>query len=168
MKVALRVGFVVFTAMALERGVASQLRIDGVAADLLLLVAISAGMVAGPDDGAVVGFVCGLALDLLVQTPLGLSALVYCGTGYLVGLAQGSVVRASRLQPVLLTAAASAVATMVYVLLSLVLGRSGLINSHLLVVIAVVAGVNALLIPLANRVMRWAFDDPAHDRAAVR
>jgi rod shape-determining protein MreD len=168
MKVALRVGFVVLTAMVLERGVASQLRIDGVAADLLLLVAISAGMVAGPDDGAVVGFVAGLALDLLVQTPLGLGALVYCVTGYLVGLAQGSVVRASRLQPVLLAAAASAFGIGLYVLASLVVGRSGLINRHLLVVIAVVAAVNALLIPLANRVMRWAFDDPSHNRAAVR
>jgi rod shape-determining protein MreD len=168
MKVALRVGFVIFTTMALERGVASQLRIDGVAADLLLLVAISAGMVAGPDDGAVVGFICGLALDLLVQTPLGLGALVYCVTGYLVGLAQGSVVRASRLQPVFLAAAASALAIALYVLLSLVVGRSGLINGQLVVVIAVVAAVNALLIPVANRVMRWAFDDPARDRTAVR
>jgi hypothetical protein len=31
-----------------------------------------------------------------------------------------------------------------------------------------VAAVNALLIPVANRVMRWAFDDPARDRTAVR
>jgi len=168
MKVALRVGLVVLTAMVIERGVASQLRVDGVAADLLLLLAISAGMVAGPDDGAVVGFVAGLGLDLLLQTPLGLGALVYCVTGYLVGVAQGSVVRASRLQPVFLAAAASALAVGLYVAVSLVLGRSGLVNRHLLVVIAVVSVVNALLIPVANRVMRWVFDHRADRRAAAR
>ena len=85
MKVVLRVAVILFTAAVLERGLFSQLRIDGVAADVLLLVAISAGMVGGSDDGAVVGFFAGLTLDLLVQTPLGLSALAYCVTGYVVG-----------------------------------------------------------------------------------
>ena len=84
-------------AAVLERGSFSQLRIDGAAADLLLLMAIAAGMVGGPDDGAVVGFFAGLLLDLLVQAPLGLDALVYCLIGYLVGLAQGAVVRSTRL-----------------------------------------------------------------------
>jgi rod shape-determining protein MreD len=167
-KVVVRVAIVLLTVTVLERGLASQLRIDGAAADLLLLMAISGGMVGGPDDGAIVGFFAGLSLDLLVQTPLGLGALVYCITGYLVGLAQSAVVRSSRLQPVFLAAAASVFGVGLYVLVSLVVGRSGLINQHLLVVIAVVAGANAVLIPVANRAMRWALGDSSNVRAAVR
>ncbi len=168
MRTAVRVAIVLLTVTVLERGLASQLRIDGAAADLLLLMAIAGGMVGGPDHGAIVGFFAGLSLDLLVQTPLGLGALVYCITGYLVGLAQSAVVRSSRLQPVFLAAAASVFGIGLYVLVSLVVGRSGLINQHLLVVIAVVAGVNALLIPVANRAMRWALGDSSNLRAAVR
>jgi len=168
MKVVLRVAVVLVTATVLELGLASQLRIDGAAADLLLLMAIAAGMVGGPDDGALVGFFAGLALDLLVQTPLGLGALAYCITGYLVGVAQGAVVRASRLQPVVLAAAASVFGVGLYVGLSLMVGRSGLINRHLLVVMGAVAGVNALLIPAANRAMRWALGQAVGVRAAVR
>ena len=164
----MRVAIVLLTVTVLERGLASQLRIDGAAADLLLLMAIAGGMVGGPDHGAIVGFFAGLSLDLLVQTPLGLGALVYCITGYLVGLAQSAVVRSSRLPPVFLAAAASVFGIALYVLVSLVVGRSGLINQHLLVVIAVVAGVNALLIPVANRAMRWALGDSSNLRAAVR
>ena len=164
----MRVAIVLLTVTVLERGLASQLRIDGAAADLLLLMAIAGGMVGGPDNGAIVGFFAGLSLDLLVQTPLGLGALVYCITGYLVGLAQSAVVRSSRLQPVFLVAAASVFGIALYVLVSLVVGRSGLINQHMLVVIAVVAGVNSLLIPVANQAMRWALGDSSNLRAAVR
>jgi len=163
-----RIGFVVLTAMVLERALASELRLDGVAADFLLLITISAGIVAGRDDGAVVGFFAGLALDLMVQTPLGLGALVYCITGYLIGMAQGSAVRISRFQPVIFAAAGSAFGICLYVVLSLVVGRTGLINGHLVVVVVFVAVINALLIPLANRMMRWAFDHPENIRAAVR
>jgi len=168
MKAVVRVAIVLVTVTVLELGLASQLRIDGAAADLLLLVAIAGGMVGGPDDGAIVGFFAGLSLDLLVQTPLGLGALVYCITGYLVGLAQGAVVRTSRLQPVVLAAAASVFGVGLYVLVSMVVGRSGLIDQHLLVVMAVVAGVNAVLIPLANRAMRWALGERSNIRASVR
>lgn len=168
MKVVLRVAVILFTAAVLERGVFSQLRIDGVAADLLLLVAISAGMVGGSDDGAAVGFFAGLTLDLLVQTPLGLSALAYCVTGYVVGMAQGAVVRSTRWQPPALAFAASFLGIGLYVVASLVVGRSGLIDRHLLTIMLVVAVVNAILIGLVNRPMRWALGEPVGRRAALR
>src|SRR4051794_11410922 len=154
--------------MVLEVGVASQLRVAGVSADLLLLVAIAAGMVGGPDDGALIGFFAGLSLDLMLQTPLGLGALVYCVVGYLVGLAQSAVVRSSRLQPVLLAAAASVLGIGLYVVASMVVGRSGLLDRHLLVIMGVVAVVNAMLIGVANRALRWALGDESRIRTGIR
>ena len=167
MRAVVRVAVILLTAAVLERGVFSQLRIHGVAADVLLLVAISAGMIGGSDDGAVVGFFAGLTLDLLVQTPLGLSALAYCVTGYVVGLAQGAVVRSTRWQPPALAFAASVLGVVLYVVASLVVGRSGLFNRHLLTIIVVVASVNAVLIGPTNRAMRWALGDSS-SRAALR
>ncbi|HEY5155800.1 MAG TPA: rod shape-determining protein MreD [Acidimicrobiales bacterium] len=159
---------VLLTAAVLERAVFSQLRIGGAAADVLLLLAISAGMVGGPDRGAVIGFFAGLVLDLLVQSPLGLYALVYCVVGYIVGVAHTAVVRSSRWEPMLLAFLASVVGIGLYVVASFMVGRSGLLNGHLLVVMAVVSVANAVLVPVTNRALRWALGDLSGSRAAVR
>jgi rod shape-determining protein MreD len=168
MKVVARMALVLVTAAVLERAVFSQLRIDGAAADVLLLVAISAGIVGGSDRGAVVGFFAGLTIDLLVQSPLGLYALVYCLTGYLVGVAHGSFVRSSPWEPPALAALASILGITMFVVASFMLGRSGLVNRHLLVVMGVVAAVNVLLITPANRILNWALGAPSGSRVAVR
>ena len=55
---------------------------------------------------------------------------------------------------------ASVVGIALYVVASFMVGRSGLINRHLLVVMAVVSVANALLVPLSNRAMRWALGRP--------
>lgn len=168
MRVVIRVALVLMTAAILERGLFSQLRIGGAAADMLLLLAISAGMVGGPDRGAVVGFFAGLVLDLLVQSPLGLYALVYCLVGYVVGVAHTAMVRTSRWEPMILAFLASAAGVVLYVLASFMVGRSGLVNRHLVTVVLVVSLTNALLVPLTNRAMRWALGETSTARAAVR
>ena len=95
---------VLFSAAVLQRGLFSQLRIAGVSVDVFLLLAIAGGMMLGPERGAIFGFFAGLTLDLLVQTPLGLSALVYCLVGFGTGRLQGTVLRANRVWPLALVA----------------------------------------------------------------
>ena len=64
----------------------SDLRVAGVAPDLMVLLAICAGLTGGAEAGAWVGFWAGLLADLfLTSTPLGLSALTYCLVGAAVG-----------------------------------------------------------------------------------
>ncbi len=168
MKAVVRVALVLITAAVLEQGLFSQVRIVGAAGDVLLLCAIAAGLVGGPDAGALVGFFAGLTLDLLTPTPMGVGALAYCLTGYAIGLAQGTTVRMSRSRPRVLAAAGSVLGIMVYVVVSMMVGRSGLWNSHLLVVLLVVAGINVVLIGLAVRVMRWALGESPRSWATVR
>jgi rod shape-determining protein MreD len=163
-----RVGLVLITAAVLEQGLLSVVRIDGVAADVLLLVAVSAGIVGGSDLGALVGFFAGLTLDLLVPAPMGLGALSYCLAGYAVGVLHGSSVRTARWQAPVLALAGSALGVVIYVLASRMVGRTGLFNAHLITVVAVVSIVNALLAPLSTRLMRWALGDAIANRAAVR
>jgi rod shape-determining protein MreD len=167
-KAVARVALVLFTAAVLEQGVFSQLRIGGAAGDVLLLTALAAGLVGGPDAGALVGFFAGLTLDLLTPTPMGVGALAYCLTGYAVGAVQGSAVRMSRVRPRVLAAFGSVLGVMIYVVVSLMVGRSGLWNAHLLTVLLVVAGVNVLLIGLAMRVLRWALGEVPRQWANIR
>jgi rod shape-determining protein MreD len=168
MKIVARVALVLLTAAVLEQAVFSLLRINGAAPDVLLLCAVSAGIVGGPDVGALVGFFAGLALDVIIPAPMGLAALAYCLAGYATGVAHGTSLRASRWQPPVLAAAGSALGVLIYVVLSLMVGRSGLWNGHLVTVVAVVAVVNGVLSPFAIRVLRWALGDAAISRVAVR
>ena len=64
-------------ALVIHTSVLSGIRLQGVRPDLMLLIAVCAGLVAGPERGAIVGFAAGLASDLFLQTPLGLSALTF-------------------------------------------------------------------------------------------
>ena len=79
----------------LQVGLFAQLPVDGARADVMILLGIAAGFVGGPERGAIVGFAAGLAIDLVLPTPLGLSALVYCIVGYLVGRISGTCRRSS-------------------------------------------------------------------------
>lgn len=168
MKSAARITLVLFSAAVLQRGLFSQLRVADVAVDVFLLLAIAAGMMLGAERGAIFGFFAGLALDLLVQTPLGLSALVYCLVGYGTGRLQGTVLRANRLWPLVLVAASSAAAIALYAVVAEVLGQANAISSRLPVTMLVVAVANAVLYPLARRVVRWAWPADSVLRPALR
>ena len=83
-----RVIALVSVLVLLQVAVVSQLRVDRISADVLLLFSVACGVAAGPDRGALVGFFVGLGYDVFLQTPFGLSALVYCVVAYAVGLFQ--------------------------------------------------------------------------------
>ena len=82
----LRVAVVMLATLYLEVTFGANLRIWGVAPDLLCLVTVVAALVGGAEQGVVCGFGCGLLADLYLQdTPFGLSALSLCIVGFLVG-----------------------------------------------------------------------------------
>lgn len=168
MKVAGRVAIVLFSAAVLQRGLFSELRIAGVAADVFLLLAITGGLTGGPDRGALLGFLAGLSFDLLVQTPLGLSALVYCLIGYAAGRAEGTVVRASRWLPVAFTVGGSALGVVLFAVFGAVLGQANTLNAHLIVVVLVVSVANGLLAVPALRLTRWMWATEPGLRPALR
>jgi len=163
-----RVGLVLLSAAVLQRGVLSQVRLAGVSVDVFLLLAVGAGIAAGPERGAVIGFISGLTLDLLVATPLGLSALVYCLAAYLTGRFHGTTVRSSRWLTAGLVAVASAAAVGGYALLAELLGQEGAVGPRLPVLLVVLPVVNALLTPPVLRVLRWAVRDERDLRPAIR
>jgi rod shape-determining protein MreD len=156
MTTAARLPPVLLVLVVLHTAVAPQLRLFGVGAELLLLVAIAAGIAAGPDRGAAVGFVAGLLADCFLQTPFGLSALTYCLVGWAVGAFQTTVLHAAGWIPMMTTLVATALGLVLFVGLGAVVGESQLISGRLVTVVAVASVMNALLSPPAVRAMRWA------------
>ena len=82
---AFRLFMLIVLMVIIQYTVGLDLRIAGAHPDLMLLMPIAAGVVGGPEIGAATGFAAGIATDLLLPTPFGLSALVYSLVGFSVG-----------------------------------------------------------------------------------
>ena len=161
-----RIVVVAAVALLLQTTVVLDIRVAGAAPDVMLLLPVAAGLVAGPVEGAAVGFVAGLAADLLLPTPFGLTALVGTLVGFGVGAASGDAVRYVRGLATLVALAASAVAVMLYAVLGAVLGEAQFLHVDLVAVVAVVSVVNAVLAGPSVKVLRWALA-PATEHASA-
>ncbi len=156
---------VVLVALVLQVCLFARFSYDGARPDLLLLVAVIGGLVAGPERGAIVGFAAGLAFDVVLSTPFGMSALVYTLVGYTVGVVGATVVRASWWIAPAVAAVASAGGVFLYALVGAVLGEATFAGPPLTAIVVVVSAVNAVLAPLMVRVVRWArVDETDHRR----
>lgn len=152
--VAVRTSFVLVVCLTIQLGIAPGLGLFGVQGDLLLLLAIAGGVAAGAERGAVIGFAAGVAYDLMLQTPFGLSALTYAVVAYLVGGMQDSVLRAAWWIPVLTAAAASVLGVILYGVFGSMLGED-LVGLALLRTAVIVGVLNAVAAPVVTRAMRW-------------
>jgi rod shape-determining protein MreD len=159
-----RLGAVVVTALLLQVSLFSQFSFDGARPDVMILVAVAGGFVAGSERGAVIGFVSGLAYDLVLTTPLGLSAFVYTLVGYTVGAVSNSVVRSSVWIGPVVVATGSAAGMVLYAVVAEVLGQAALTGPPLTSIVVVVAAVNTALAPIVVRAVRWARRDEADAR----
>lgn len=163
---ALRVLVVVGLTLLLQVTVILEIRVQGISPDIMFLLPVAAGIVAGPIEGAALGFVAGLAGDLLSPTPLGLGALVGTLVGFAVGAATGAIGRDLRGLATLAATVASAAAVMLYAVLGSVLGEPQFLHADIAVIVIVVALTNALLAGPAVRVVRWALA-PSLERATA-
>ena len=157
---------VVSVALVLQVGLATQVRVADVHPDLLLLVAICAGLVGGPSTGAGVGFACGLLFDLFLPGRFGVTALAYLLVGYGSGVAGDAVARPNRWISVGMVALASAGGTLLYAAIAQLLGQASLSDPNLGAIVGIVAAFNALLAVPVLAVCRWA--EPEDVRLRVR
>ncbi len=156
-----RLPLVIFLFLALQTSIAAELRIAGVAPDLMLLLAVCSGLVVGPERGALTGFVIGLSYDLVLQTPFGLSAFAYAAAAFAAGYVKLSVLRSPRWIPILTVAVASALGVMVFALVGTLFGLEHVVTPHLLTVMLVVSVVNGALALPVIRLQRWTLVQPA-------
>lgn len=164
--VAGRCAGIVLVAAVLQVGVVSSLSLLGVRPELTLLLAVAAGVAAGPDRGAVVGFSLGLAYDLFLQTPLGLTALVYSLVAYGAGAVQLQMATQRRPARMLCVGAGTAVGIVGWVVAGRLLDAVGP-TALTTVRVALVAGlVNAVAAVPATRLWRWVFADVTPNRLA--
>jgi rod shape-determining protein MreD len=154
--VAVRMFLVMVLFLVVQSTIGLDLHVDGVHPDLMLLLPIGGALAVGAEEGAVIGFVAGLAADLFLPTPFGLSALVYCLLGFGVGLATVAIDKDVWWLAPVVALAGSAGATMLYAVLGAVLGQEQFLRVNLVAVVLVVSVTNAVLAAPAVRLVRWA------------
>src|SRR5919106_1626281 len=162
----LRAILVVVVALMAQIGFTADLRIVGAVGDLLLLVTVAAALSGGPDRGATYGFAAGVAFDLVLDSPFGLSALTYTVIGYGLGVVATAVLRPTGWWPVAFAAGAAPAAVALYT------GVGHLIGAPYpwadLPRIAVAVGLwNAALVMPMLAVLRWVHGRGEPDRLAV-
>ena len=161
---AARLSFLLVVALTLQLVVAAQIEVFGARGDRLLLVAVAAGLAHGPERGAVYGFATGIAYDLLLQTPFGLSALTYGTVAFLAGSRQDSVLRAAWWIPAVTAVTASALGVILYGVFGTVVGED-LVGWSLIQVAVVVAALNGVLALPVVRLVRWGTGAPSGMRS---
>lgn len=124
----LRIAVLLVLAVLIQTALVSDLRIGGVAPDLMVVVVICAGLTGGAEAGAWVGFWSGLLTDMfLTSTPVGLSALTYCLTGAAVGALRASVLQERRSLVPVAGLVGTAGAVLLFVAAGDVLGQAQLV-----------------------------------------
>jgi rod shape-determining protein MreD len=141
--------------VTLQTVVISQLRLFGASPDLVILCAVAAGLVGGPQRGMVAGFVFGLTYDLALTTPFGLWTLVLCLAGFVVGLTRNEAIRDNRWLQAGIVFVASAAVVVGYATVATIFGSEGIFTLTLIPTAIVVAIVNAALTAPALRVLRF-------------
>jgi len=141
-----------------------HLRVLGVVPDLGLVFAALIAYRYGPEAGAVTGFALGLAYDLFLETPLGMSALAYACTAYAVGVLQTGMMRTPRWIPPVLGGLAGLAGGLAFIGIGGLAGVPDMWTTRALAVVGLAAIYDAIvapfLYPLVNAVAR-------HDRDAV-
>jgi rod shape-determining protein MreD len=119
--------------------------IFGVPADLSPLLVASVGFLCGSISGAVFGFSLGLFVDTVLLQTLGVNSLVLTAVGYGAGRVRELRDPAHTLAPVLVGAAATAVAAVGFSLLQFLLGVEAPVSLSLLRAILMTIVLNTLL-----------------------
>ena len=147
---------VIVTALLLQTTVFPEITLLGVKPELLYLVTVIFAVLQGPAEGAVVGFVGGLAQDFMLNMPKGITALTLTMLGYTVGLARQYITSPSPLLPAILVAVGTAGGVAFHQAVAFLLGEEESAFGYVAKVVLLTAVYGAVLTPIFFPVLRRA------------
>jgi rod shape-determining protein MreD len=142
------------TGLALETTIFGSATLTGTKPELLLLVTVALAMGEGPMLGATAGFATGLATDLVLDLPQGLTALTFTVVGYGVGRIRAQVQVPSAWLPMAMVLVSTFFGVAFYGGLSFVLGEESVSALRALRYAGLAAAYNALLTPFVFPLVR--------------
>lgn len=161
----IRLVLLVVTLVVIQTTIFPSLRVFGAAPDLLLVATVAMAYEEGPEAGLVFGFASGLAIDLFLSSPAGLSAFSFAITGYLVGIFQSGIVRESRNVAPLLGGFGGLVGGTIFVIVGGIVGGDQYFSLNSVKILILAALYDALVAYAVFPFVRWAVHDPDTGRA---
>jgi rod shape-determining protein MreD len=152
----IRLTLLVVTAVVLQSTLFPDLRFFGVAPDVGLVATIAVAYRVGPERGALYGFANGLAIDLFLQTPFGVSALSFAVVGYCVGIIQAGMSREVRFAAPIFGGIGGLVGGFLFVTVAALAGQDQVIAARTIYVLLLAAVYDALLAFALFPAARWA------------
>jgi rod shape-determining protein MreD len=144
------------TAIAiLQSTVVTHVKIWGGFADLPLLVVVSWGLLRGPREGLIWGFIAGLAVDLLSGAPFGAATFGLMVAGLLSGLGKSTVFRSQIVLPLVSVLLATIVYDIIFLIVVWISGDPVAWLDSVVYLILPSAVLNAVLTPVVFVIMRW-------------
>jgi rod shape-determining protein MreD len=141
--------------LALQTTLFVEVRPLGVVLQPVLAFAAAAGVVGGPERGALAGFVLGIMYDLVTGAPLGSSAITMGLAGALAGCVVLFRIELTWWLAALVVTFAAAVGELAVPVVRTFIGQTDVITSRLLVVVPVVAVAAGLASVLLCPLGRW-------------
>ncbi len=145
------------TILLIQIAVVPHFRVGGYIIDLPLVVVVLVSLYLTPPNGALVGFIVGFAIDLVLHTPFGMTALTFSIAGYAAGAASGQLSERNLFTRSLTVALLAATATSLFAAIGALIGLE-YVTRRELGAIALVTAISALpLTLLLAPLVRWAF-----------
>ena len=166
--VRLKLAALIVATVVLQTTLFPDLRLFGVAPDLVLVATIAVAYRVGPETGAVYGFASGLAIDLFLQTPLGLSALSFATVAYGVGILHTGLSRTPRFVAAMLGGAGGLAGGLIFVVIAALAGEDQVIAVRTIWVLALAAVYDMLLAVPLFPVARWVVGSATAETPAIR
>jgi rod shape-determining protein MreD len=141
--------------LALQTTLFVEVQPAGVVLQIVLAFAAAAGVVGGPERGALAGFVLGLMFDLVTGSPLGSSAITMGLAGALAGCVVLFRVELTWWLAAIVVAIAAGAGELAVPVVRTFIGQENLFTTRLLVVIPIVAFAAALLSVVFCPLSRW-------------
>jgi rod shape-determining protein MreD len=155
-----RLALLIVAAVVLQTTVFSAgMRVAGVRPDLLLVLTIAVAYYAGSERGAAFGFVAGLAIDLFLTTPLGLSALSFALVGYAAGRVPDALVRTPRWIAPIMGGLGGLAGGALFVCIGALAGQDHLLALRSAQVVVIASVYDALIALAAFPLALWATRD---------
>jgi rod shape-determining protein MreD len=140
-----RASLLVFAAALFQTGLFASLLVWGGAADVLLVLVISIGLLRGSVPGALLGFFGGLVVDLLTLETLGVTSLVLTLAGFWAGRYAETTGRGTRVASIVAVAVLTVLAGVFGFTLHYLLGEEVVASHALLTSLLPAVVLNAVL-----------------------
>lgn len=156
----IRLALLLIAIVIVQTTILPYLRIAGVVCELGLVATVAVAYREGPETGAIFGFAAGFCTDLFLQTPLGLSALSFALTGYLIGVVQGALLRSSWWVAPVLGGLGGLIGGALFVGIGALVGQEQLFALRSLRIVALAALFDAIVAPIMFPIVGYALRGP--------